>query len=53
MEEVCTWSKEIDQKIEGVDAKIEYPRKYLNDVKQLAEKEKEDELQSHYNFTPL
>ena len=46
MEEVCTWSNEIDEKIEGVDAEIEYLRKCLNEARQLAEKEKEDELRS-------
>lgn len=40
MEEVCTWSNEIDEKIEGVDAEIEYLRKCLNEARQLAEKEK-------------
>ena len=34
------------EKIEGVDAKIEYLRKCLNEARQLAKKEKEDELRS-------
>ena len=45
MEEVCTWSNEIDEKIESVDSEIEYLRKCLDEARQLAEKEK-DELQS-------
>ena len=45
-EEVCTWSNGIDEEIEGVNAEIEYLRKCLNEARQLAEKEKEDELRS-------
>ena len=46
MEEACTWSKEIDTKIEGVDTEIEHLRKCLNEMRRLAEKVKEDELRS-------
>ena len=49
MDEVCKWSSEIDENIEGVDAEIEYLRKCLSEARQqlqLAEKEKEDELLS-------
>ena len=47
MDEVCTWSNEIDTKIEGVDAEIEYLGKHLSETRQqlqLAEKEGEEAL---------
>ena len=47
MDEVCTWSNEIDAKIEGVDAEIEYLGKHLSETRQqlqLAEKEGEEAL---------
>lgn len=33
MDEVCKWSNEIDEKIEGVDVEIEYFRKCLSEVR--------------------
>ena len=47
MDEVCTWSNEIDAKIEGVDAEIEYLGRLLREKRQpseLAEKEGEEAL---------
>ncbi|XP_074629800.1 uncharacterized protein LOC141887949 [Acropora palmata] len=47
MDEVCTWSSEIDAKIEGVDAEIDYLGRHLREKRQqseLAEKEGEEAL---------
>lgn len=47
MDELCTWSKEIDAKIEGVDAEIEYLGRHLSESRQqleLARKEGEEAL---------
>ena len=37
MDEVCTWSSEIDAKIEGVDAEIEYLGRHLSESGQQLE----------------
>ena len=47
MDEVCTRSNEIDAKIKGVDAEIEYLGRHLREMRQqseLAEKEGEEAL---------
>ncbi|XP_020605746.1 kinesin light chain-like [Orbicella faveolata] len=47
MDEVCTWSNEIDAKIEGVDAEIEYLGRHLSESRQkleLAKREGEEAL---------
>ena len=47
MEEVCTWSNEINAKIEGVDAEIENLGRHLSESRQrleLAKKEGEEAL---------
>ena len=47
MDEVCVWSSEIDAKIEGVDAEIEYLGRHLSESRQqleLAKKEDEEAL---------
>ena len=47
MDEVCLWSSEIDAKIEGVDAEIEYLGRHLSESRQqleLAKKEDEEAL---------
>jgi len=37
MDEVCTWSNEIDAKIEGVDVEIEYLGRHLSESRQQLE----------------
>ena len=47
MDEVCTWSNEIDAEIESIDAEIEYVGRHLREKRlqsELAEKEGEEAL---------